>query len=316
MTEVFKTIKPGLLTTIQDLGRSGYQQYGITTSGAMDPFSLKVANLLVGNSRNEAALEITLMGPELEIMTDRVIAFTGADLSPEIDGRPVPMWTAFRVKKGMTLTFGRPKTGSRTYLAFSGGINVPEVLGSRSTDMKAEIGGINGRELQKGDRLIGQAFWGRSLPGKSRSLHPSLIPSYESPVVCRVIPGPDDEMFTEKSKATFYNTEYTVNRQSDRMGVHLDGAFLAHTESADILSDAILPGTIQVPGAGKPIMLMADRQTTGGYPRLATVISTDLMYAGQLSAGQRVCFQPVSVTEAQNLRKKQEYCLTTIARSV
>ena len=306
MTNVFRVKKPGLFTTVQDLGRTGYQQYGMVVSGAMDPFALQIANILVGNPRNEAGLELTLMGPDLEVMDDSVIALCGADLSPMLDGKSVPVWKSFKVKKGETLHFGRPNSGSRAYLAVAGGLDVPVVMGSKSTFIKGSIGGLDGRELHKQDLLkkndtgINQTFQ------TGKSLHPSLIPEYHAYNRCRVIRGPDERAFEPKSFETFFTGTYKVSRQADRMGYRLNGPALVHRDRADIISDAILPGTVQVPANGEPIILLADRQTTGGYARIGTVISVDLPYIGQMHAGQELMFEETTTEQAQALYIKQE----------
>ncbi|SDX54226.1 antagonist of KipI [Marininema mesophilum] len=299
--------KGGLLTTIQDQGRFGYQQFGMVVAGAMDAFSHQVANCLVGNSRREATLEITMMGPVLRFGEDIWIALTGADLSPQVAGKAIPMWKSYLVKAGESLSFGKIRDGVRSYLAVAGGFAVEPVMGSRSTYLKAGIGGWKGRALEKGDKLpVG-------LPSTtechSRWLAPDQRPHYPKPISLRVVLGPQASSFTEKALHTFLSSSYEITPRSDRMGYRLQGSPLHHRETADILSDATAPGSIQVPADGQPIILMADRQTTGGYGKIATVISTDLPLLAQAAPGQQVTFQSIEVEEAHRLVIEQEHLL-------
>ncbi|MDQ0254678.1 antagonist of KipI [Evansella vedderi] len=304
-----KVVKPGLFTTVQDLGREGYQEYGIVAAGAMDSFSLQVGNILVGNKEGEAGLEITLLGPELHIVNDGVIAICGANLSPSINGEPVPIWKAIKVKKGQFLTFGERKTGARAYLTIAGGIDVEPVFGSKSTYVKGGMGGYQGRPLQKGD-LLKKGKDSFEDKGKyiGRALSTKYTPRYGGTKTLRVIPGPDIGSFTEEALMSFFSSTYDISREADRMGYRLNGKKLTHKRNADIISDAISFGAIQVPANGQPIILMADRQTTGGYARIGAVISVDLPLLGQLIPGQSVTFQKISIEKAQELyRKKQKW---------
>ncbi|MDR6227529.1 5-oxoprolinase subunit C family protein [Desmospora profundinema] len=298
--------KPGLLTTVQDEGRPGYQAYGMGVSGAMDPFALQVGNLLVGNLRGEAALEITMSGPELEWRRDAWIALTGADLSPTLDGVPLPLWKTVSVKAGQVLRFGGPRQGVRSYLAVAGGIEVKRVMGSKSTYLKGRVGGFHGRPLKKGDevavgdpRLSGERLAGRALAGGER-------PSYRRESRLRTVEGPQADAFTAEGIRCFYSQSYTVTPQSDRMGCRLQGSAIQHRGSADIISDAIPPGAVQVPANGQPIILMADRQTTGGYTKIATVLSVDLPLVAQAAVGHRFTFEQMTVEEAGRLAVEQE----------
>jgi antagonist of KipI len=286
----------GPFVTIQDLGRYGHQKSGITVTGALDKFALKAANRLVGNPPGAAGLEITLMGPELVFDRETVIALAGADLSAAVDGEPLPPWTARTVAAGAVLTFGKPVLGVRAYLAVAGGIDVPPVLGSRSTDLKAGIGGLEGRALQTGDVLpLGEPA-GPLTVRRMRS--PTYIPARGEEVEVRVVLGPQDDAFTEEAIATFLTHPYRITPQADRMGYRLEGPPLPHRERADILSDAIPEGAVQVPANGQPILLLADRQTTGGYAKIATVISADLPKLAQSVPGMVVRFTAVTVDEA------------------
>ncbi len=309
--EGLEVLKPGLLTTVQDLGRHGYQQFGLSPSGAMDEYALQVANILVGNDRAEAALEMTIMGTSFKMHEDLVVAFTGGDLQPHIDNVPAFMWKSCHVKAGQQISFRQPIDGARLYMSVAGGFALPEVMGSKSTALRIGIGGLDGRELQKGDVL--KVNGGKDHVRGKRKLIPSATPHYEKNTTVRVIVGPQEDAFTEESLDTFFSEVYKVTHQSDRMGYGLEGAKLKHKIGADILSDAIAPGSIQVPGDGKPIILMADRQTTGGYTKIANIISVDLPRVAQVPPGGTVSFERVSVEKAQELARKQEKFLTQLA---
>lgn len=296
--EVFEVVQPGLLTTVQDKGRYGYQQYGVPVSGAMDSYALMVANLLVGNSEGDACLEITVLGPRFRILGDTLIAITGADLSPALNNNPLPMWEAVKVCYGDTISFGHPKSGCRSYLAVAGGIDVPEVMGSRSTYIKSRLGGLEGRSLRPGDRLRSGAtrveFSARKLPSQ-------YIFEYQAENELRVILGPQDDYFTERGIQTFLHSEYRISVQADRMGYRLEGPPIEHKAGADIVSDGVPPGAVQVPGDGLPIILLADRQTTGGYIKIATVSTIDLTKLAQTKPGDTVRFLQITEEEAYQL---------------
>ncbi|AXI10246.1 KipI antagonist [Oceanobacillus zhaokaii] len=310
---IFEVVKPGLATTIQDLGRTGLQQYGVVVAGAMDAFALQVGNLLVGNKRGEAGIEVVIMGPKLRVLADNVIAICGADLSPKLDGEPVSLWKSFAVKAGQTLTFGKPLNGGYAYIAVAGGVEVPIIMGSKSTYTKAELGGIEGRNLQKGDQI--SAGMPSSTVKTGIGLPIRQIPDYRSGRKIRVILGPDVDAFSGESVDRFLSENYKLTTQSDRMGSRLEGPSLSLIRGADIISDAIFPGTIQVPANGQPIILLADRQTTGGYTRIATVITVDLPYVAQMLPGNELGFEAISVEKAQRLYVEQELLLRTLSVS-
>lgn len=307
--KLFQVIKPGLMTTFQDLGRHGYQEYGVVVAGAMDDFSLQIANLLVGNHRDEAGLEVTMMGPVLKVLEDSVIAITGGNLSPRVNGQPAPMWKSFEVKEGQLVEFGQPMEGIRSYISVAGGFDLPAVMGSNSTYLKAKIGGLNGRALEKEDILYGNEDV-HAVTG--RSLHYDEIPKYQKEVTVRVVLGPHQDAFTDEAIKTFLSSNYEITPQSDRMGFRLKGPELTHKTTADIISEAIPLGGIQVPANGQPIILMADRQTTGGYTRIATVISTDISLLAQAAPGAVVRFEEVSVEEAQEVYQGRESLLRVL----
>ena len=292
-------LRPGLLTTLQDLGRFGFQRFGMPVSGAMDTSALRLANRLVGNQDHAAALEVTIKGPEIRFETSAVIAIAGADLSPLVDGKPVQNWVTLHIQRGGILTFGQRRTGARAYVALAGGFDTPKVLGSRSTHIRSHTGGIHGRALMKGDKLTGgrPATSRAKLVGKE--VPDSLRPAYSPNPTLRAVLGPQAEHFTPEAVETLISSRFTVSPHADRMGYRLTGPRLVHVASPDIISDATPFGAVQVPANQQPILLMADRQTTGGYPKLAVVISADLPLAAQLIPGNTVAFKLVEVAEAQ-----------------
>ena len=294
-----RILKGGMLTTVQDLGRTGYQSQGFSVAGVMDVRAFKIANLLLDNPENEAVLEFTLIGPTLEFTSATIIEITGGDFQPKINGDPAPMYTAIYVNKGDILKFASARTGSRGYIAFSSYLDIPVVMGSRCTNMKSKIGGFKGRKLEAGD-YIGFRIKRRYLPFfLSRKLEPDDYDQDEATV--RVIMGPQDAVFSRQGIETFLSNEYTVTSDFDRMGCRLEGAFIAPKETSDIISDGIAFGSIQVPSHGKPIILLSDRQTTGGYAKIATVISVDIPKIVQRKTDHKVHFQAITVEEAQKL---------------
>ena len=303
-------LDPGLLTTVQDMGRVGYQQFGIPVSGAIDPRSAAIANILAGNAQEEAVLECTLMGPRLAFDCGNTIAITGGDLTPVLDGKSVPMYQAIYVQKGQILHFLAPKTGCRAYIAFMGGLNIPEVMGSRSTYLRGKLGGLEGRKLQKGD-VIGFQKAGILQDMEVRVLTPEFVP--QQVYTLRVIPGPQDSDFLPDGIQTFFTQTYSVTHDFDRMGCRLDGPAIRHIKDGNIISDGIAFGAVQVPSEGKPIIMLADRQTVGGYTKIATVITADFRILAQLKAGDKVRFQPVSVQNAQSILLAQRTALRVLS---
>lgn len=290
-------VDPGLLTTIQDLGRFGYQRVGIPPSGPMDRAAFVVANRLVGNPDRAAALECTLKGPRLEVRREAVVAVTGAPMGFTVNGQEAPPWTALLVRPGDVLGFHIASAGCRAYLAVGGGIDVPPALGSRATYLRGRLGGLGGRALQKGDALpVGVTPPGTARAG--RAVPPALRPVYPAERECRVILGPQDDRFTAGGIRAFLEGPYEVTPQADRMGYRLKGPAIAHARGHDIVSDGIPLGGIQVPGEGQPIVLLVDRQTAGGYTKIATVIGVDIGAIGQTRPGQRVRFRRVTLEDA------------------
>ena len=302
-----RVLKAGMLTTVQDLGRTGYQSQGFSVAGVMDVRSFKIANLLLDNPENEAVLEFTLIGPTLQFTSETIIAITGGDFSPTVNDKPVPMYTALYMNRGDILKFKSARTGSRGYIAFSSYLDIPVVMGSRCTNLKSQIGGFKGRKLKDEDYL-GFRIKRRYLPFfLSRSLEPDSFDK-ESETL-RVVMGPEDDAFSKQGIETFLNNEYTVTSDFDRMGCRLDGPFIAPKESSDIISDGIAFGSIQVPSHGKPIILLADRQTTGGYAKIATVATVDIPKLVQRKTDHKIRFEAITVQEAQKLylEEEQEY---------
>lgn len=294
-----RILKGGMMTTVQDLGRYGYQSQGFSVAGVMDVRSFKIANLLLDNPENEAVLEITLIGPTLEFTSATIIAITGGDFQPTINGEPAPMYTALYMNKGDVLKFGSARTGSRGYIAFSSYLDIPVVMGSQCTNLKSGLGGFKGRKLEADD-YIGFRIKRRYLPFfLSRKLDMDEFDQTEATL--RVVMGPQDGMFSKQGIQTFLGSEYTVTNEFDRMGCRLEGPFIAPKKTSDIISDGIAFGAIQVPSHGKPIILLADRQTTGGYGKIATVASVDIPKLVQRKTDDKIHFKAITVQEAQAL---------------
>lgn len=305
-------LSPGPLTTVQDLGRFGYGKDGFGTSGAMDVRAAVTANLIVGNDRNAAVLEMTVMGITARVLDRTVIAFAGGDFSPKINGMPVPMLGAVSVLPGDEISLGFALTGCRAYMAVRGGIDVPLVMGSRSTDIKCRMGGFSGRKLMAGDILPVLPAPPLSEADISRR-RLSYAPYFENGCLSvRVVPGPEDERFSDETLSTFYSEEYTVTPASDRMGMRLDGAPLCTARGVDVISNGIAMGSIQIPPNGKPIILLADRQTVGGYAKPAVVITADIPSLAQARPGDRIRFVRCTLAEAQKTAREERKKLAGI----
>jgi biotin-dependent carboxylase-like uncharacterized protein len=295
-------LRPGMLTTIQDLGRWGQQHLGVPVAGPMDWYSHRLANAIVGNPADAAALEITLLGPELSSDAEILCAITGAEFEVTAGGRPVRPCEPFTLGAGERLRFVSRIAGSRATLAVAGGFTVPQVFGSRSTSLTSRLGPFGGRALRTGDVLP----FGRTAGAPARR-RGRPIPLPRGGARVRVMLGPHENWFTEQAKQLIERGRYVVTPDSNRMGYRLDGPRLEHAQLHDLLSDATPEGSIQVPGSGCPILLMADRQTTGGYPRIATVITADLPVAGQLAPGDWIEFEACSRSVAiEALRRREE----------
>ena len=302
-------VRGGMLTTIQDEGRWGYQHLGVPVAGPMDWYSHRLANRLVGNEDAAAALEITLLGPELAADADLTCAVAGAAFQVTVDDAPAPNHAAFVLRRGQRLKFRARTGGARATLAVAGGIELPMVLESRATSLMSRMGPFGGRALTSGDilpvgsmRSAGGAMSGRPLP----------MPSGGAKL--RVMPGPQQSRFTPEALDTFHAARFIVTPESNRMGYRLDGSVLARADDTEMLSDATPIGSIQVPPSGLPILLMADRQTTGGYPRIATVITADLPLAGQLAPGDWIEFVPCGREAALDALRRREAALSGASR--
>lgn len=312
MTEIL-LLDSGPLTTVQDLGRFGSQSLGVPPSGAADSEALRTANLLAGNDPGEACLECTLRGPRLEFTGHAAFSLCGARASARLNDTPVPMWETLYASPGDILSVGPAEAGLRIYLAFSGGLDVPLVLGSRSTYLRASFGGWEGRALRAGDRIPLR-------PGPDPRTRPPFRvpeeerPEYPSDIVVRALASHELDRFLPESVERFFQEPFTVSPKSDRMGCRLEGTPLAHARGADVVSSGVLTGTVQVPGDGLPIVLLADRQTTGGYTRIAHVIRADLPKLGQARPGDRVRFSRVDPEEARRALEEQERILRSRIR--
>jgi antagonist of KipI len=306
--------RAGFLTSVQDLGRTGLREFGVSTSGALDSFALRVANLLLGNDEGEAGIEIALGGLHLRFDDERIVAWCGGEFDVHVGSTLLPAGHTAFLRAGEELKFGSPKIGCRAWLAISGGIDVPIVLGSRSTDLRAQFGGFQGRALRDGDELslgsrpgssaFAEATADRRTPATGISSwtapHDWVSPAKRDPIL-RFVRGIDWERFNASTLQRLTSEAFTVSPDSDRMGVRLDGPQLRREDNLELTSEAVAPGTIQVPPSGKPILLLGDCQTIGGYPKIAHVITVDLGIAAQLRAGDHVRFSEVSLPDAHRL---------------
>ncbi|MEG1224487.1 MAG: biotin-dependent carboxyltransferase family protein [Hafnia sp.] len=302
-------IRAGLQTTVQDQGRNGLRGQGVSLGGALDAPALYAANLLVGNRGTDAGLEVTLGECTVEFTRDGWMALTGAGCDAYLDKQRI--WTGWNypVRAGQRLVLHRPKRGMRSYLAVSGGIDVPKVLGSRSTDLTGGFGGLDGRKLKDGDVLpLGEV---RRVPQKSQGIKQLLFNNY-----IRVLPGPEYQEFSPEEQAFFWRTPWHLSPQSNRMGYRLNGHALRRSSSREMFAHGLLPGVIQVPHGGQPIVLMADAQTTGGYPRIACVIEADLYHLAQIRLGEPIHFIRCTLAEAQQAYKEQKIYLRQLERGL
>ena len=320
--------KGGPLTTLQDTGRYGFQKYGVLVSGAMDLFSLKLGNILVGNKESEGALEMTMSGPFLKLPAGLVFALTGADLGAKMGGKPVPLNRAVYVKEDSALSFGFAAKGVRGYLTVAGGFAVPEVMNSKSTYLRAKIGGVggaplaDGTELETGDLTAEQEKLAAALAGLGGKPFSTLgwsvgTESLFAGEPIRVTQGLQADWFSNATLHAFFRSGYTITAQSDRMGYRLSGTPLPYKDSSlEMISEPVTFGSIQVPADGNPIILMADRQTTGGYAKIGQVIQADLSRLAQMKPGQTIYFQPVTLTQAEEALARQADFLTDAAKMV
>ena len=305
---VMQVLSPGLLTTVQDLGREGFGPMGVSPSGAADPVALRVGNRLAGNAEDAAGLEMTLLGGTFAFPEGAVIALTGSDFGAEVGERRVEPWTSARMAPGETLKLGPTRSGARCYLCVGGGIVVPPLLGSASTHLLSGLGGHEGRALRKGDVLtIGtakEAF-------RAKSVHPAALAQLSPRKVLRVTPGPQADLFPQAALQAFYAGTYRVAEESNRMGLRLEGPALAGGPAGEMISEGVSLGAIQITAAGLPIILFVEQQTTGGYPKIANVISADLSSLGQLRPRDEIRVEPVDWEKARALLLEQEELLAS-----
>ena len=306
VVETLEVLSPGPLTTVQDRGRFGHGRYGVAPSGAVDSFSLRIGNLLVDNPEDEACLEITALGSKLRALSDLVIGITGADLQPHLNHKPLKMWHSHILREGEILSFRGPRNGCRAYLALGGGISLSPIMGSKSTNLFSRFGGLEGRPLKKGDVLSSDSPH-LHLGAGGRAVDRRWIPSYLGDWALRVALGPQDDDFAEEGKRAFLNSSFEVTPQSDRTGVRLAGPALQTKPGMEdsIISEGVISGTIQVPGDGQPIIILAET-VTGGYRKIATVITADLPLLGQIRPGDTVHFEEVSLDEAYQALREAE----------
>jgi len=297
---------PGLFTTVQDLGREGFSSLGISPSGAADSISLRLGNRLVGNPENSPALEMTLLGGTFMFPEGAVFALSGSDFGGTLDDVPINTWTSFEARPGQVLRLGPTHTGARSYLCVQGGIAVTLFLGSASTHILSGLGGFEGRALRKGDVLhIG----GASQLYRKRAVDPHIFSRLSPRKILRCTPGPQSEWFPESSQQMFYNGIYRVTEESNRMGLRLEGPSIPVSFGGHMITEGVSLGAIQIPGGGLPIILFVEQQTTGGYPKIANVISADLPSIGQLRPRDEIRFDPVTWEVARSLYREQEELL-------
>lgn len=316
---MISVVKPGLLTTVQDLGRFGYQKFGVVVGGALDRFAARVVNSIVGNDENAAVLEFAQLGPELRFERDALIAWTGADFAARIGGELLPSDRAVRVRAGEVATFGAARSGLRGWLAVAGGIDVPLVLGSRTTYRRGGFGGFEGRPLRAGDVLRGGELseWTRTYLGKAPrvstwSVRPPTLGKPPSAGAVRAMRGPEWDWFEAEAQRLFFATEWTATKDADRMGVRLNGPALPQRAAREMISEGVADGVVQVPAGGAPIVLLPSRQTVGGYPRIAVVATVDMGRLAQLAPARTIRFEEISVAEAQSLYLARERDLNRV----
>ena len=304
--EILEILSPGALTSVQDLGRFGHGRYGVAPSGAVDAFSLRIANLLVGNREDQACLEAMLLGPRIRALKDIAVAVTGGNLLPHRNKQPLEMWRSHVLEKDDILTFKAPINGFRAYIAVGGGIGVPPVMGSRSTNLPSGFGGCEGRPLKKNDIILSESARD-NLRAAGRAFNSNWIPQYSEKWSLRVIWGPQDDHFAQNSRNDFLNASYTMSPKSDRTGIRLQGPPIRRKPDIEesIISEGVIAGSIQIPGDGKPIIILGET-VTGGYRKIATVISADLPLLGQIKPGDEIQFTAVSLDKAHQILRQME----------
>lgn len=311
--DTFQVLNPGPYTTLQDHGRFGWQHSGVPVSGVLDAYAFQIANLLVGNPDNCAVLEITVLGPQLEVLRESDIALTGAEMRAKINANTLPLWQTVRVKPGDKVHIQQVQSGCRAYLAVNGGFDAPLIMGSRSTYVEAKLGGYNGRTLKKGDILSAGKCSRLKVPRKLPQAH---IPQYSEEITLRAIAGPQDDFF-DQGLETLFQEEYTVTDKANRMGYRLQGAPIQVKADmpASIISEPTMPGGVQIPADNQPIILLVE-QTVGGYTKIATVISSDLPKIAQAMPGVKVRFERVSLESAHRVYQEQAVLMKNLAKQI
>jgi antagonist of KipI len=302
---------PGLLTTVQDLGREGFGPMGVSASGAADRVALRIGNRLVGNAEGAAGLEMTLLGGTFFFQEAAVVALTGADFAPTLDNVPVPSWSTVEIRAGQTLQMGPTRTGARCYLCVRGGIDVKLFLGSASTHLLSGLGGFQGRALRVGDVLKMGTASGSFRTFRKRSVSARAVAQLAPRKVLRVTPGPQSDWFSPEVQEAFYAGTYRVTEESNRMGLRLEGAAISSTAGGEMTSEGVSLGAVQITVGGLPIILFVEQQTTGGYPKIANVISADLSSLGQLRPRDEIRFELVEMEAARGFFLEQEKLLTS-----
>ncbi len=320
---MISVLKSGLLTTVQDLGRPGFQQYGVVVGGALDGLAARAANLAVGNDDNAAVIEMAQTGPELRCEREMLVAWAGADFEAWIGAEPLPRDRAVRVAAGETISFGLARSGLRAWLAVAGGVDVPLVMGSRSTYRRAGIGGHQGRTLLAGDtvKVFPATDWAERVVNSLRAgrrratawtVRPETLGKPPATGVVRAVRGPEWDWFTPEAQHRFFAENWEATKEADRMGVRLEGPELALAKPREMISSAVNAGVVQVPPAGRPIVLLPSRQSVGGYPRIAAVAAVDLRRFTQLRPGDKVRFQEIALATAHELYLERERDLNRV----
>ncbi len=307
---IIHVLQPGFQTTFQDLGRFGHAHLGISASGAADAFSMRVGNLLVGNAENSSALEMTLTGGEFQFEDSCIVALTGSDFEPKLNGESAPLWHSFKVPAGGRLRLGSTKNGARCYLCVGGGFEVPSILGSRSTQLLTNLGGMNGRALKRSDVLQAKNFPAENLKPIATESYLVTAASYQGEI--RVTEGMQADCFSSLELEKFYSAQYIISEDSNRMGLRLASPKLTHLGNPEIITEGAPLGAIQIPPSGEPIILFVEHQTTGGYPKIANVISADMHFVGQLRPRDEVRFRKISLEEAYSQLREQERLIQSL----
>jgi antagonist of KipI len=302
---------PGLLTTVQDLGREGFGPMGVSASGAADPVALRIGNRLVGNAEGAAGLEMTLIGGTFAFPERTVVALSGSDFGATLDDKCIEMWSSVEVRAGQTLRFGPTRSGARCYLCVRGGIDVKLFLDSASTHLLSGLGGFAGRALRKGDVLKISAVGGSFRTFRKATVAARARAHLAPRKILRVTAGPQSDRFSPESQKAFYAATYRVAEESNRMGLRLEGPAIAAASSREMISEGVALGAVQIPASGLPIILFVEQQTTGGYPKIANVISADLASLGQLKPRDEIRFEPAELEMARTLLAEQEKWLTS-----